>query len=159
MSKNIILYKALDKLIDDYKVYKDNFPQDYYVEFGKYMVEENIKIFLKYYQSHLASNRIKVTGLVYYVMAHCIACCIVKIQNEMLKMVLLLSSYENYVSKFDGDENGLDKVLRFLYSAMLCFLKDPSVALVAGYIAEILDWAKQKIGKDGMGFDKGRHNC
>ncbi|WP_247598851.1 hypothetical protein [Helicobacter bilis] len=29
MSRNPLIYKALDKLIEDYKVYKDNFPQDY----------------------------------------------------------------------------------------------------------------------------------
>ncbi|MCI7410806.1 hypothetical protein [Helicobacter bilis] len=92
MSKNIILYKALDELIDDYKAYKDDFPQDYYVEFGKYMVEENIKIFLKYYQSHLASNRIKVTGLVYYTMVPMCRMLHSKIQNGILKVVLLLSS-------------------------------------------------------------------
>ena len=38
---------------------------------------------------------------------------------------------------------------------MLCFLKGPSVALVAGYRAEILDWAKQKLVKMARGLTRG----
>lgn len=41
MSKNSLIYKALDKLILDYQRYRDNFPQDYYIEFGKFMVEND----------------------------------------------------------------------------------------------------------------------
>ena len=105
MSKNPLIYVALDKLIADYKIYKDNFPKDYYVEFGRYMLEnanfENdlMKTFknLRYFMYSKENGASKEGG------------------------IAIFHLYESYVPKYDNDENGTDKVLHFLESARLVY--------------------------------------
>ena len=53
--------------------------------------------------------------------------------------------YENYVPKYNGDENGLDKVKHFTYSARLCFMKGPTLSFVGGMGVEIGDLLAQQI--------------
>ncbi|BBB20392.1 Ig-like domain-containing protein [Helicobacter cinaedi] len=160
MSKNPLIYKALDKLIEDYKVYKDNFPQEYYVEFGRYMVESGIQ---------------EKTGILYIkILETLIECCELITDSLMFGDkeyknggIAIFHLYENYVSKFEGDENGLDKVSHFLFSTLMAFRDNVIVANIASVGNEIVDYlslnAKKaynklfnnKIENYGTGFDKG----
>lgn len=158
MSKNPLIYKALDKLIEDYKVYKDNFPQEYYVEFGRYMVESGIQ---------------EKTGILYIrILETLIECCGLITDSLMFGDkeyknggIAIFHLYENYVPKFEGDENGLDKVSHFLFSTLMAFRDNVIVANIASVGNEIVDYlslnAKKaynklfnnKIENYGTGFD------
>lgn len=49
--------------------------------------------------------------------------------------------YENYVPKFDGDENGLDKVVHFLESTRLTYeIRNPDHVRSLGVANEIKDF-------------------
>ena len=106
MSKDSLIYKALDKLISDYQIYKNDFPQEYYVEFGRYMVESGIQ---------------EKTGILYIRILETLTdCCKLIAKSRMFGEVeyknggvAIFHLYENYVPKFEGDENGLDKVVIF----------------------------------------------
>lgn len=150
-----MIYQALDKLIDDYQKYKENFPQDYYVEFGRYVVEESIKI-----HSSLYENRYMQQANSIHIVDYSIGFWCRYLHNKYGKEwaeggAAIFHLYENYVPKFDGDENGLDKVKHFIYSARYCFIKSAPQSLIGGYIVEIGDWLKQKGGGDSTGFDRG----
>lgn len=146
MSKNPLIYKALDKLISDYRIYKDNFPQEYYVDFGRYMVESGIQ---------------KNKGILYIGILETLTdCCKLIAKSRMFGEVeyknggvAIFHLYENYVPKFEGDENGLDKVSHFLFSALMAFRDNVIAANIASVGNEIVDWVKQKWGGDGTGFD------
>ena len=146
MSKNPIIYKALDKLIGDYRIYKDNFPQEYYVEFGRYMVESGIQ---------------QKEGWLYVrILESLTECCKLITDSFMFGDreyknggVAIFHLYENYVPKFEGDENGLDKVEHFLFSALITFRDNVVAANIASVGNEVVDWAKQKWDGDGTGFD------
>lgn len=148
MSKNPLIYKALDKLISDYRIHKDNFPQEYYVEFGRYIVESGIQ---------------EKTGIYYIRILETLTdCCKLISKSRMFGEVefknggvAIFHLYENYVPKFEGDENGLDKVSHFLFSALMAFRDNVIVANIASVGNEIVDWFKQKSGGDGTGFDMG----
>ncbi|WP_416829616.1 hypothetical protein [Helicobacter ganmani] len=146
MSRNPLIYKALDKLIKDYKVYKDNFPQDYYVEFGRYMVESGINE--------------KKTTTYGDILTTLNKCCRLITKSKIFGDVehknggiAIFHLYENYVPKYNGDENGLDKVSHFLFSALISFSNGVGVANIASVGNEIADWVKQKLGEDSTGFD------
>lgn len=68
--------------------------------------------------------------------------------------IAIFHLYENYVPKYDNDENGLDKVSHFLFSTLISFTNGVIHGKVASFGAEIADWAKQKIWGIGTGFDK-----
>ena len=154
MSKNPLIYVALDKLIDDYKIYKDNFPQDYYVEFGKYISEKSIKFHLSAYENYFI-RQTNIEHIINYAIGFW--CRYFNDEREEWHYggVAVFHLYENYVSKYKGDENGFDKVNHFLHSARLCFMNNTISSLVIGHIVEIGDWLKQKSGLEGTGFDKG----
>lgn len=155
MSRNPLIYKALDKLIEDYKVYKDNFPQDYYVEFGRYITEESIKFHSSLYENHYTQQS-NIVNIVNYSIGFWRRYLDNNYKKEWAEGgAAIFHLYENYVPKYNGDENGLDKVLHFLESARLCFMKSAPQSLIAGYIVEVGDWLKQKGGGKGTGFDKG----
>ena len=146
MSKNPLIYKALDKIISDYQIYKNDFPQEYYVEFGRYMVESGIQ---------------KNKGILYIRSLETLTdCCKLIAKSRMFGEVeyknggvAIFHLYENYVPKFEGDENGLDKVSHFLFSALMAFRDNVIAANIASVGNEIVDWIKQKWGGDGTGFD------
>ena len=146
MSKDSLIYKALDKLISDYRIHKDNFPQEYYVEFGRCMVESGIQ---------------EKTGILYIGILETLTdCCKLIAKSRMFGEVeyknggvAIFHLYENYVPKFEGDENGLDKVSHFLFSALMAFRDNVIAANIASVGNEIVDWVKQKWGGDGTGFD------
>ena len=158
MSKDSLIYKALDKIISDYQIYKDNFPQEYYVEFGRYMVESGIQ-----------ENK----GILYIRILETLTdCCKLIAKSRMFGEVeyknggvAIFHLYENYVSKFEGDENGLDKVSHFLFSALMAFRDNVIAANIASVGNEIVDYlslnAKKaynklfnnKIENYGTGFD------
>ncbi|MCL9821896.1 hypothetical protein NCR96_09130 [Helicobacter sp. 14348-15] len=158
MSRNPLIYKALDKLINDYQTYKDNFPQDYYVEFGRYMVKGGI-------QEQKGILAIKILSSLK-------ECCSLIADSEIFDTeynnggVAIFHLYENYVPKFNGDENGLDKVKHFVYSALSCFVFGEKIADEMGIINERIDEfklkkeeisvkLKQREKVDSTGFDRG----
>lgn len=134
-SKNPLIYEALNKLINDYKIYKNNFPSDYYEEFGRFMVEHEIQ---------------RQTGIL-KILNSLINCCSLitesKIFGDMAYKnggAAIFHLYENYIPKYNGDENGLDKVSHFLFSAYFCFLNGPFGAGTISVGSEIADLIKLK---------------
>ncbi|PAU99211.1 hypothetical protein B9T66_08350 [Helicobacter sp. TUL] len=125
MSKNPLIYKALDKLISDYRIYKDNFPQEYYVDFGRYMVEN----------ANTHNDLVKTfENLIYFMYSK-------RKGASEEGGIAIFHLYENYVPKFEGDENGLDKVIHFLESAKLTYiLRDPDYVRSLGVANEIKDF-------------------
>lgn len=125
ISKNHLIYKALDKLISDYQIYKDNFPQEYYVEFGRYMVEN----------ANTHNDLVKTfENLIYFMYSK-------RKGASEEGGIAIFHLYENYVPKFEGDENGLDKVIHFLESAKLTYiLRDPDYVRSLGVANEIKDF-------------------
>ena len=132
----------------DYKKYRDNFPSNYYVEFGKYIAEKSIEWHFKLFNDKYETSKIIDMSL------HSL-CLFLNSKNEMWNHggLAIFHVYENYVAKYDNDKNGLDKVLHFLYSSLYCFVKGAPNSLIIGYAVEIIDFAKQKLGGDGSGFD------
>lgn len=118
-----MIYKALDKLIEDYQKYEDNFPQDYYVEFGRFMVETD--------------NEKDIEKILYKLLNFLYS----KNQDFKNGGSAIFHLYESYVPKFDGDENGLDKVLHFINSARLTYqYRNPDYVRALGVANEIKDF-------------------
>lgn len=145
MSKNPLIYKALDKLIGDYRIYKDNFPQEYYVEFGRYIIQESISFHSSFYETHDIQQS-NIIDIVNYSIGFWCRYLDNKYEKEWTEGgAAIFHLYENYVPKYNGDENGLDKVKHFTYSARLCFMKGPTLSFVGGMGVEIGDLLAQQI--------------
>ncbi|TLD85479.1 hypothetical protein [Helicobacter sp. MIT 05-5294] len=149
-SKNPLIYQSLDKLTLDYQKYKDNFPQDYYVELGKYMVESAIS-------QNKNENLINI-------LSSLIICC--KLITESLLFgnkeyfnggIAIFHLYESYVPRFDGDANGLDKVSHFLFGAFGAFVANDAISRKIGIGNEMVDSllleAKTLLSEYGIKFE------
>lgn len=145
MSKDSLIYKALDKLISDYRIHKDNFPQEYYVEFGRYIIQESINFHSSFYETHDIQQS-NIIDIVNYSIGFWCRYLDNKHEKEWTEGgAAIFHLYENYVPKYNGDENGLDKVKHFTYSARLCFMKGPTLSFVGGMGVEIGDLLAQQI--------------
>ena len=118
-------------------------------------VEESIKIHSSLYENYYAQQA-NMIHIINYSIGFWCRYLDNKCEKEWTEGgAAIFHLYESYVPKFNGDENGLDKVKHFIYSARLCFMKSAPQSLIGGYIVEVGDWLKQKAGGDGTGFDKG----
>ena len=159
MDKNTIIYKCLDKLFDDYQKYKENFPNNYYNEFGISMIQYA----LDKYGYDINTSICSINDVIL-----CVEECCKLIGKSLLfgnKIwldggIAIYHVYENMVPKYDGDNNGTDKVIHFLFSCLFALKHHPYMAYTVGVLNEKVDEYKYKLnflqGKDiGTGFDMG----
>ncbi len=155
--KNQIIYKCLDKLFDDYQKYRDNFPNDYYIEFSKYMIQYA----LDKHGYNINNHSCSINDVIV-----CVEECCKLIGNSSLlgnevwlnEGIAIFHIYESMVPKYDGDNNGTDKATHFLFSCLLALKYHPYTAHAIGVLNEHIDeykyWINFLQGKDtGNGFD------
>jgi hypothetical protein len=140
---NSIVEKGIAKIVQDYIEYKDNFPDYYYDTFGRFLAD--ISISGKDKDAPIYSN-------------------IASALTEICKLVNsekgfnnglgapLYHIYENIVRK--NDDTGLDKLLHFMYSATLCYIKSPRVAIELGVAKEFWNEIQSWFDKKEKGWDK-----
>lgn len=122
---------SLQKLKTDYKTYEGNFPENYYEEFSKSMIEKSIELNGAEAGIDAAQSFVN--------------------KDEFSEGRAILHAYESYVTK--SADTGFDKAQHFIVSATSQYKQGSLVTDAKQYGKETLDYVQSKFGKSSGGFD------
>ncbi|MCB0481265.1 MAG: RHS repeat-associated core domain-containing protein, partial [Flavobacteriales bacterium] len=122
---------ALGKLKEDFKTYEGNFPENYYEDFGKALIEKSIE--LKGADSGIDAAQSFVN------------------KDEFSEGMAILHAYESYVTQ--NADTGFDKAQHFIISATTQYNQGGLITDAKQYGKEVSDYVQSKFGKASGGFD------
>lgn len=125
---NTAVEAGIKKIIDDYNgKYNSNFPDDYYVIFGKFLFKINYSQYVK------VKDTPKYLAIAYALSE---SCKLVDGDEGFLNGLgaPLFHIYENVVRR--NNDTGLDKLLHFLYSAYYSYVNGPTKSTILGIMKE-----------------------
>ncbi|WP_264847532.1 hypothetical protein [Capnocytophaga catalasegens] len=138
---NVAVEAGIKKITDDYNgKYNCNFPDDYYVTFGRLFFEINYSQYVK------IKNTPKYLAIAYALSK---SCKLVDGDEGFLNGLgaPLFHIYENVVRR--NNDTGLDKLLHFLYSAYYSYVNGPTKSTILGIMKEffkdeVISWFNDK---------------